>query len=224
MIPDHAISGAFGERTLQIIEHRLLRLYSISEMNRKMEEIKLESVTEMEKTTDNTFLEEVKKKSWEDLNLCYQCLKCTAGCPTAPYMDIRPNNIIRMIQMGMKEEVLGSSAIWLCVSCETCGTRCPNKIDIGVLMDALREMAVEEGVRAKEKNIHLLHEAFIQSIKRGGRLHELAMEVEYKLRSRDFFTDMIPGMMLFLKGKIPLLPSLVKRRQEIKKIFERCRK
>ena len=183
----------------------------------------MEPIASMEKM-DSSFLEEVKKKSGEDLSLCYQCLKCTAGCPTAPYMDIRPNNIIRMIQMGMKEAVLGSSAIWLCVSCWTCGTRCPNKIDIGVLMDALREMAIEEGIPAKEKNIHLLHEAFIQSIKRGGRLHELAMEVEYKLRSRDFFTDMIPGMMLFLKGKIPLLPSLVKGRQEMKKIFERCTK
>ena len=56
---------------------------------------------------DSSFLEEVNKKSGEDLSLCYQCLKCTAGCPTAPYMDIRPNNIIRMIQMGMKKEVSG---------------------------------------------------------------------------------------------------------------------
>jgi heterodisulfide reductase subunit C len=111
--------------------------------------------------------------------------------------------------MGMKREVLGSSAIWLCVSCETCGTRCPNKIDIGVLMDALKEMAIEEKIPAGEKNIHLLHEAFVQSIKRGGRVHE---------------ADLIPGMTLFIKGKIPLLPSLIKGRQEIKRIFERCEK
>jgi len=139
-------------------------------------------------------------------------------------MDIRPNNIIRMIQMGMKREVLGSSAIWLCVSCETCGTRCPNKIDIGALMDTLREMAVEERIPAKEKNIHLLHEAFIQSIKRGGRVHEATMLIDYKLRSRDFLTDLIPGMRMFLKGKIPMLPSFVKGRKEIKRIFEKCSK
>jgi heterodisulfide reductase subunit C len=181
------------------------------------------ALTNMEKA-NNTFLEEVKKRSGEDLSLCYQCLKCTAGCPTAPYMDIRPNSLIRMIQMGRKAEILGSSAIWLCVSCETCGTRCPNQIDIGVLMDALREMALEEGVHAKEKNIHLLHEAFIDSIRRGGRVHEATMLVDYKLRSRDFFTDLLPGMKLFMKGKIPLLPSLVKGRGEIKRIFERCAK
>jgi heterodisulfide reductase subunit C len=181
----------------------------------------LNVVAKLEKGTP-TFLEEAKEKSGEDLSLCYQCLKCTAGCPTAPHMDIRPNNLIRMIQMGMKDAVLRSHAIWLCVSCETCGTRCPNKIDIGVLMDALREMAVKEKVPAAEKNIHLLHEAFVESIRRGGRVHEATMLMEYKLRSRDFFTDLIPGMKLFLKGKIPLLPTLIKGRDEIKRIFERC--
>jgi heterodisulfide reductase subunit C len=172
----------------------------------------------------STFLEEVKKKSGENLSLCYQCLKCTVGCPTAPYMDIRPNSIIRMIQMGQKEAVLASTAIWLCVSCETCGTRCPNKIDIGVLMDALREMSIAEGIPAGEKNIHLLHEAFIKSIERGGRVHEATMLIDYKLRSKDFTTDLVPGMVLFLKGKIPLLPSFIKGKKEIKKIFERCTK
>jgi len=190
---------------------------------KRREDIRLEAVNALEKGAP-TFLEEAKKKSGEDLSLCYQCLKCTAGCPTAPHMDIRPNNIIRMIQMGMKDAVLRSHAIWLCVSCETCGTRCPNKIDIGVLMDALREMAVKEKVPAAEKNIHLLHEAFVESIRRGGRVHEATMLMEYKLRSRDFLTDLIPGMKLFLKGKIPLLPTLIKGRDEIKHIFERCTK
>jgi heterodisulfide reductase subunit C len=171
---------------------------------------------------DSLFLDEVKKRSGEEINLCYQCLKCTAGCPTAPYMDIKPNNIIRMIQMGMKKEILESSAIWLCVSCETCGTRCPNEIDIGVLMDTLREIAVEEGVTVREKNIYLLHETFIKNIKRLGRVHEATMLMEYKLRSKDIMTDMVSGLMLFLKGKIPIFPSIIKGREDIKKIFDKC--
>ena len=189
-----------------------------------MEEMKVETMDSAGKVV-SSFLEEAAKKSGEDLSLCYQCLKCTAGCPTAPYMDIRPNNIIRMIQMGMKKEVLGSSAIWLCVYCQTCGTRCPNEIHIGILMDALREMAVEEGVPAKERNIHLFHEAFIQSVRRGGRAHEVTMLMEYMLRSRDLMADsLFPGMILFLKGKFPLLPSFIKGKEEIKKIFEKCTK
>ena len=183
----------------------------------------MEPLTKTERI-DSNFLEEAKKMSGENLSLCYQCLKCTVGCPTAPYLDIRPNNVIRMIQMGMKDEVLRSHAIWLCVSCETCGTRCPNEIDIGVLMDTLREMAIEEKVPAAEKNIHLLHEAFVKSIRRGGRVHEATMLIDYKLRSRDFFTDLGPGMKLFFKGKIPLFPEFIRGRKDIKRIFDRCTK
>ncbi|MCJ7704728.1 MAG: 4Fe-4S dicluster domain-containing protein [Desulfobacterales bacterium] len=184
----------------------------------------LETALNREKV-GSSFLEEAEKRSGENLSLCYQCLKCTAGCPTAPNMDIRPNSLIRMIQMGRKQEVLESSAIWFCVYCQTCGTRCPNEIHIGVLMDALREMAMEEGVHAKEKNIHLFHEAFIQSVRRGGRAHEVTMLMEYILRSRDLMKDsLIPGVKLFLKGKFPLLPSFVKGKGEIKRIFEKCKK
>lgn len=181
--------------------------------------------SEKNREGDRPFLEEVKRRSGEELELCYQCLKCTAGCPTAPFMDIRPNSLIRMIQMGMKKEVLESSAIWFCVYCQTCGTRCPHEIHIGNLMDALREMAIEEGVSVKEKRIHLLHEAFIRSIQRGGRAHEVTLLMDYMLKSRDLMKDsLLPGMALFFKGKFPLLPNFIKGREEIKRIFERCSK
>lgn len=172
-----------------------------------------------------SFLEEVRRRSGERLELCYQCMKCTAGCPTAPYMDIKPNQLIRMIQMGRRQEVLGSGAIWFCVYCQTCGTRCPNEIHVGVLMDALREMALEEGVEVRERRIHLLHEAFMESVRRGGRVHEVTMLMDYVLRSRDLMRESLgSGLRLFFKGKFPLFPSVVRGRQEIRRIFERCRK
>jgi heterodisulfide reductase subunit C len=171
-----------------------------------------------------TFLAEVQERCGENLGLCYQCLKCTAGCPTAPYMDFNPNTIVRLIQFGLKREVLESNAIWLCVSCETCGTRCPNEIDIGLLMDALREMSLEEGYRAKEKGVVALHNAFMESIRRGGRVHEATMLMEYKLRSGDYWTDLIPGMKLFMKGKIPLLPGRIKGIDSIREIYKKTQK
>lgn len=170
------------------------------------------------------FTKEAKKRSGQDIDLCYQCLKCTAGCPVSPYMDIRPNSIIRLLQLGREDEVLESSALWMCVSCGTCGTRCPNKIDIASLLDTVREMAIERKVHAREKNIHILHDSFVRSIGRGGRVHEASMLIDYKLRSRDFLTDMLSGMKLFLKGKIPVLPDLIKGREEIKRIYEKCQK
>jgi heterodisulfide reductase subunit C len=170
------------------------------------------------------FLAEVQERCGENLRLCYQCLKCTAGCPTAPYMDFNPHAIVRMIQWGLKQEVLESKAIWLCVSCETCGTRCPNEIDIGVLMDALREMSLEEGYQAKEKGIVALHNAFMASIRRGGRVHEATMLMEFKLRSGDYWTDLVSGMKLFMKGKIPLIPGRIKGIDSIREIYRKAQK
>ena len=70
-----------------------------------------------------------------------------------------------MIQYGYRERVLSSHAIWLCVSCMTCGTRCPNKVDMSTIIDTLREMAMESEYAHKvEKNVVLIHEEFIRSI------------------------------------------------------------
>jgi heterodisulfide reductase subunit C len=173
--------------------------------------------------SDQSFAIEVQERSDQNLQLCYQCLKCAVGCPTARYMDYPPNAILRLIQYGQREKVLTSQAIWLCVSCWTCGTRCPNEIDMGVIMDTLRQMALEEGY-VSDRNIVVLHQEFVNSIRLMGRVHEASMEVLYKLRTRDFMTDMGPGMRLFMKGKIPLLPSRVKDIDEIKRIFQKTYK
>ena len=172
---------------------------------------------------DRSFAREIQERSGQNLELCYQCLKCSVGCPTARYMDYDPNALIRLIQYGQRERVLKSRAIWLCVSCWTCGTRCPNEIDMGVIMDTLREMALEGGFVA-DRNIVLLHQEFVDSIRRMGRVHEATMLAFYKLKSSDFMTDLGPGMKLFLKGKIPLFPSRIRGIDEIRRIFEKTYK
>ena len=55
---------------------------------------------------------------------------CSDGCPVAYVMDYYPNQIIHMVRLGLKDKILNSTTIWLCASCETCATRCPNEIDI----------------------------------------------------------------------------------------------
>ncbi|HRT71243.1 MAG TPA: 4Fe-4S dicluster domain-containing protein [Syntrophales bacterium] len=171
-----------------------------------------------------TFLEEVNEKiSGIPIQRCYHCRKCTAGCPLASVMEYNPNRVIKMIQMGMKKEVLNSSTIWLCASCETCITRCPNEVDIARMMDVLREMALKEGVPAKEKNVVLFHEAFLRGIKLRGRINEPLMMVNYKLRSGDLFSDMSMGVEMLLKGKLPLISPKTKNLRAVKEIFEKTR-
>jgi heterodisulfide reductase subunit C len=137
-------------------------------------------------------------------------------------MDIPPNAILRMLQTGGEAEVMASSTLWLCVGCGTCVTRCPNGIDIGTVMDAIREEALRLKVPAAERKIHLLHDAFVRSIGRGGRVHEATMLVDYKLRSLDLFTDVPSGIVMFLKGKIPPLPGRIRGIREIRKMFKEC--
>lgn len=74
---------------------------------------------------DWDFAEQVQKMTGDHVNLCYQCKKCTSGCPLVFQMDYSPSQIIYAARLGMKELVLNSNTIWLCASCETCTTRCP---------------------------------------------------------------------------------------------------
>ncbi|MDO9529629.1 MAG: 4Fe-4S dicluster domain-containing protein [Syntrophales bacterium] len=172
-----------------------------------------------------TFLDKVNERIGNvPIQRCYHCRKCTAGCPVTFAMDYNIDTIIKMIQMGKEDEVLNSSTIWLCASCETCITRCPNEVDIARMMDVLREMAIESGVRIKEKNILKFHEAFLSSVKMGGRINEPLMIVDYKLKSGDYFSDMAMGISMFMKGKLTLFSPRTKDMKSVKKIFEETKK
>jgi heterodisulfide reductase subunit C len=91
------------------------------------------------------FVQQVEEISGQDLLDCNQCGKCSAGCPVVAAMDILPSQAIRMAQLGM-EEVLQSKTIWICASCLTCSTRCPKGVDLPRLMEALRQIALRQGV------------------------------------------------------------------------------
>lgn len=178
--------------------------------------------------TDLTFKNVVREHSGENIHGCFYCQKCTIGCPTAYVMDYKPAQLLRLIQLGQKDKVLGSSAIWMCVSCETCGTRCPNHIRLAPVMDALRQMALEEKC-APEPAIYALHRSFLNSISLWGRVHELSLIAEFKTRCllagpsvffRGLIPDAIMGAGIFLKGKFSFLPERVKRMAEIKKLYE----
>ncbi|MFC1870354.1 4Fe-4S dicluster domain-containing protein [Chloroflexota bacterium] len=156
---------------------------------------------------DTAFSTKVKELSGADFDRCYQCLTCTLGCPFAPAMDFRPHQVLRMVQLGLKYRVLQSSAIWFCASCQACATRCPHDVDIPRVMDVLRQMALEEGVQAREISIPLLHQTFLRDIERRGRLYELGMLLRLKLKTGDFFSDLGQGLKMLWKRKLKLLPA-----------------
>ena len=157
------------------------------------------------------------------VDACYQCLRCAAGCPMLPFMDIAPNKIIRMLQYGLEQQVLSSNAIWMCASCQTCTTRCPNEVDIAHMMDFLRQEAIAQGIKCPEPTVMKFHRAFLKGIRRG-RVHELSMLMRYKLATGRFSDDMKLGMRMFSRGRIKLMPPKRRAHEEIKRMFRKAEK
>ena len=162
---------------------------------------------------------------------CYQCGKCSAGCPQAEQMDVLPSTIIRLVQYGDVKKAASTQSVWQCVACLTCSTRCPKSVDIAGVMDALKEVSLEKKcVHPKQKRIVAFQRSFLNTVKRNGRTNELEMVAEYKIRG--FLGDGNPilamqdadlGLPMLLRNKLHIrLGSPVKDKALVKRIFSRC--
>lgn len=173
---------------------------------------------------ENHFLQEVFTESGVDIQRCYKCQKCSAGCPVASEMDILPHQLIHQIRCGMRNKVLCSKSIWICVSCNTCSVRCPNNIDLAGVVDSLRHIAIRSGLNAGEKDIPVFHRAFLDGIKNKGRIHELSLVLHLKLKTKKFLDDAGLGWQMFRRGKIKVLRPSSIGAKELKEIFNTCKK
>ena len=164
---------------------------------------------------------EIEEITGQNPNQCYQCGKCSAGCPIREYMDVSPNKVVRLVQLGLMEKALKTKTIWLCAGCLTCSSRCPKEFELAKFMDGMRELAMRHDVKPSEKNLLRFHKSFLQQIKYTGRAFELGLVASYKMRSLDMMSDvdLAPGMIL--KGKLGFLPHIVKNRNAVKNIFDK---
>lgn len=173
----------------------------------------------MTTTLRTDLAQQIQEECGENVYLCYQCKKCTAGCPVAPYFDLTPNQVMRAVQLGLRDLVLNSRTIWLCAACETCTTRCPQGIDIALVMDALEIMAQREGVEPKVKPVPWFYKAANRGIDWFGRMFELGLMAE--LYGRMFFAgelnlkqlvkyDLPMAAKMLRTGKLKLLPSVAR--------------
>ncbi len=157
--------------------------------------------------TVSEFAEIIKETSGLDINVCYQCKKCTSGCPVAYDMDYTPTQLIHAIRLGLKDLVLSSAAIWLCASCETCTTRCPQELDIVKVMDTLRIIAMKTGIKPKVPEVAAFYRTGLTNIRLFGRMYELGLVGMLKLSTGQLTKDLGLGIKMLKKGKFSLLPS-----------------
>lgn len=154
---------------------------------------------------------------------CYQCGKCTAGCPMANEMPRKTHQIMRAVQWGIRAQVLADESIWLCLGCETCSARCPNGVEPARLIDALRELAAAEASDAVPGRIGAFHDAFLKQIAQHGRVFEFGLVAAYKMKTGRLFDDLTSAPGLLARGKLALTPRSIAGINDIRRIVAACR-
>ncbi len=150
-----------------------------------------------------TFLEQVEARSGEKVAECYQCGKCSGGCPFSSLMDIAPNQILEMIYYGLEEPLLRSRAIRTCIGCGTCEANCPAGFKMYRVMETLRHLAREKGVEPKaDAGIVSFNRLFLDNVARFGRLQEIGLALEYNRKKGQLLRDSAMGARMFFKGMV----------------------
>lgn len=167
--------------------------------------------------TAEPLAETIQQATGQNVFLCYQCVKCSSGCPLAEHMDLLPNQVMRSVQLD-DAGVLGSKTIWLCASCQTCTTRCPQELDIAGIMDALRIEAKRQGLPPALPAVDKFSRLFLQNIGLLGRLYEVGLMAGLNLVTGQPLKDMDMGLEMLKRGKLKLIPSVTRPPQKVQPV------
>lgn len=169
--------------------------------------------------------QEVERLSGQKVMACYQCGACTSSCPVAFTMELKPNQVMRLLQLGELEGVLRANTAWICASCYNCTVECPRGIRVTGVMYALRELGMRRGILPKGAMGPAFFSTFLRQILSRGRVHEGLLITLTALKSRPL--SLLPkaplGLRLFLKGRMVLLGERTRRIWEIEAIRKRMR-
>ena len=160
------------------------------------------------------------------VTLCYQCKKCTAGCPLADVMDIRPHQVVRLAQLGATERLLNSQAIWTCVGCYTCTARCPQGVPVAEMMYTLKGLAMKRGTTTKGAAVPSFIRAFASTVGRHGRNRELLMISRFFLSTNPVgaLREAQMGLKLFRQGRLPVLGERRSGGKAVRAMLKRARR
>jgi heterodisulfide reductase subunit C2 len=166
----------------------------------------------------------VEEMTGVDLNVCFQCKKCSSGCPATKVTGSSPAEVMRRLHLGAGESLLDNDFIWMCLSCETCGARCPMGVDVSAVMDALRALSLERKNGKTKNSIPLFNSIFLKLVKNFGRSYDFPMLAEFKLRTGNVAADMEKLPAMLGKGKMAVLPPAGADKTRVKNIFKNMAK
>jgi heterodisulfide reductase subunit C2 len=183
--------------------------------------------------------QEVAERSGQNLNACYQCRRCAAGCPVGEDTGVTPDRLIRTVVLGDREAALNNLLVWKCVACYTCGTRCPNNIHTARITETLKQMVKEQHLQPLAPKVAYFHSAFLASTSHFGRLNEMEFMGIYDINvAKNELTKGggIKAIIEELKNQIQLAREMMKLKRmhfsidkikglaEIKRLFSKAKK
>ena len=170
------------------------------------------------------FAQDLKALTGENALLCYQCRKCTLGCPSAYAMRMKPHELMRAVQLGLSEEIYWSGTIWVCLSCETCNTRCPQGIHILRIINGLREWSKQLDYYNPYPAIPTLHRIFMALVEHFGKVYQLGLTLLIYLRMLTPFKDIDMASPMLMKGKLKLFPHKSRGVKELRQVMAKIKK
>ena len=138
---------------------------------------------------DKRACEAIAADAGVNLKDCYQCGKCTAGCPLADSMDLMPREVIRYLQLGAIDVVLDAKTPWICAQCVVCSSRCPQNVDICSVMRAVRLTSKAAGKRPLPE-ADIFDDEFIANVRAHGVSNEQYLAAAYNVKSGHLLQDM----------------------------------
>jgi heterodisulfide reductase subunit C len=178
------------------------------------------------------FLNRIQGETNGNISACYQCERCTNACPVSQFMDIKPHQVIRYIQLGWREDLLKSSTIWVCLSCEMCTTYCPNEVRVAETINHLRNIAFHSSVTPKEKQLALFHQTFLEILRKSGRVNEFRLMNAFyskpiilreKIKRGNLKEELLLGFAMLKKGRLKPFTARSKAIKDIQKAYTQAR-
>ncbi|MFO7674878.1 MAG: 4Fe-4S dicluster domain-containing protein [bacterium] len=116
---------------------------------RLAEETRRLEATRADITDAAEFDREFKRRVMAELpevGRCFTCGSCTAVCPEQLFDPTKdPRRFIRLVNMGLRDEALADEFKDICATHYRCLSRCPQGVQISQIMNAIKELAAEDG-------------------------------------------------------------------------------
>ena len=156
-----------------------------------------------------------------DFKDCYQCGKCTAGCPLAESMDLMPREVIRCLQLGAASIVLAAKTPWICAQCDVCSTRCPQNVDICSTMRAVR-LASKNAGHQPVREADIFDDEFIANVRAHGGSNEQYLAAAYNVKSGHLMQDMGNATRMLKRKMVGVAIHNSKGRADVAAVIDRA--